>query len=218
MVQVNFTEEVELERVHNLSPHNRQEYLERVFAKFDTDGSGEIEYPELLAAMRFLGIQTSSFIVKKLFSDMDQDKSGTIDVEEFIEFFFKVKKLDDLKEELSHRRKQYIFRHRILNMYILVLFFTVFILVIIYLSDVATSGDSAIEGTQATSSSSSSSSQVTSKSSSTSPVVVAIFALSGILLITIAYVVIGPIIMLKYKRKQDEKNGKTQYLNRQRSI
>ncbi|KAF4721816.1 hypothetical protein FOZ63_019921 [Perkinsus olseni] len=170
MVQVGFTEEVELARVENLNPHNRQEYLERVFAKFDTDGSGEIEYPELLAAMRFLGIQTNSFIVKKLFADMDQDKSGTIDVEEFIEFFFKVKRLDDLKEELT---------------YIVVLFITVFILVIIYLSDVATSGSSAIEDS------------APEEKSSTSPILVAIIALGGLLVVTISYVVIAPIIMMK---------------------
>jgi Ca2+-binding EF-hand superfamily protein len=56
---------------------------EEVFLKFDTDGSGYIDFEEYMAMLPQLGIHITEAKAKKYFALADTDGSGEIDFEEF---------------------------------------------------------------------------------------------------------------------------------------
>lgn len=64
------------------------EEAKRIFDKFDKDNNGYITKKELKKAMRNLGQKMSAEEVHKMLADMDTDKNGTIDFEEFCKFIF----------------------------------------------------------------------------------------------------------------------------------
>lgn len=67
-----------------------QFYLERlhkVFNELDTDGSGEIEEKEIISAFERIGVRVTEREVRSLLSEIDQNKSGTVDFAEFCDFF-----------------------------------------------------------------------------------------------------------------------------------
>ncbi|MCO5553057.1 hypothetical protein L7F22_006578 [Adiantum nelumboides] len=61
----------------------RQEIRE-AFDLFDTDGSGTIDARELQVAMRALGFEAGEEEVKQMIEDVDKDKNGSIDFDEFL--------------------------------------------------------------------------------------------------------------------------------------
>ena len=73
-----------------------------LFAKFDSDGSGDIDFTEFLRAIRMsMKIpedQISDLELQELFSCIDEDGGGDINAEEFREFLW----LDNLKRQLRH--------------------------------------------------------------------------------------------------------------------
>lgn len=60
--------------------------LKLVFDVFDTDKSGSIDARELRKAMRALGFKISKESIEDMIADLDIDKSGSIEFDEFLEF------------------------------------------------------------------------------------------------------------------------------------
>lgn len=54
-----------------------------VFKEVDVDGSGEIDCAELMACLDKLKIETSHETIDDLLEEIDIDKSGTVNLEEF---------------------------------------------------------------------------------------------------------------------------------------
>ena len=64
---------------------NQIEELRAAFELFDTDGSGAIDYSELKAAMRSLGLETKKEELRKMIADIDANDSCQIEFPEFVE-------------------------------------------------------------------------------------------------------------------------------------
>lgn len=60
--------------------------LRLVFDVFDTDRSGSIDAQELRKAMKALGFKISKESIEEMIADLDADKSGSIEFDEFLEF------------------------------------------------------------------------------------------------------------------------------------
>lgn len=60
--------------------------LKLVFDTFDTDKSGSIDARELRKALRALGFKISKESIEEMIADLDVDKSGSIEFDEFLEF------------------------------------------------------------------------------------------------------------------------------------
>ena len=77
------------------------EQLKEAFNLFDADQSGAIDYRELKAAMKALGIQVKKEELKKMITDVDSDGSGSIEFPEFLEMMTAKMGPSDTKEELQ---------------------------------------------------------------------------------------------------------------------
>ena len=77
------------------------EQLKEAFQLFDADQSGAIDYRELKAAMKALGIQVKKEELKKMITDVDSDGSGSIEFPEFLEMMTAKMGPSDTKEELA---------------------------------------------------------------------------------------------------------------------
>ncbi|KAJ7532939.1 hypothetical protein O6H91_13G026500 [Diphasiastrum complanatum] len=62
----------------------QRDEIREAFDLFDTDGSGTIDAKELKVAMRALGFETKKEDIERMIADIDKDKSGSIDFEEFV--------------------------------------------------------------------------------------------------------------------------------------
>ena len=60
------------------------EEIKEAFDLFDTDGSGSIDPKELRAAMQSLGFEAKNQTIYQMITDLDKNKSGNIDFEEFL--------------------------------------------------------------------------------------------------------------------------------------
>merc|ERR1712097_196077 len=67
---------------------------------FDTDGSGSIEFAELVTAMTALGFNPKKSEIDKMVKEMDKDGDATIDMEEFFVVIAAKMNEKDGKEEL----------------------------------------------------------------------------------------------------------------------
>ena len=76
------------------------EQLKEAFNLFDADQSGAIDYRELKAAMKALGIQVKKEELKKMITDIDADGSGSIEFPEFLEMMTGKMGEKDTKEEI----------------------------------------------------------------------------------------------------------------------
>lgn len=65
-----------------LKPAELAEYKE-VFAMFDKDGDGTIDSAELGTVMASLGVNPSATELQEMIEEVDTDKNGTIDFNEF---------------------------------------------------------------------------------------------------------------------------------------
>ena len=77
------------------------EQLKEAFQLFDADQSGAIDYRELKAAMKALGIQVKKEELKKMITDVDSDGSGSIEFPEFLEMMTAKMGPSDTREELQ---------------------------------------------------------------------------------------------------------------------
>jgi len=73
---------------------------QQAFKLIDADGSGEVEASELHNIFRRLGMEVSEGQVRRVLKLVDRDRSGTIDIDEFIEAL-EAGELGDAKEQAS---------------------------------------------------------------------------------------------------------------------
>ena len=84
---------------NELAPEQIEE-LKEAFNLFDADQSGAIDYKELKAAIKALGIQVEKTELKKMITDVDSDGSGSIEFPEFLQMMTAKMGANDTKEEL----------------------------------------------------------------------------------------------------------------------
>ena len=95
----------------NLSAQDVRD-LKLVFDIFDVDKSGFIDYDELRKACKILGFSLSKDEIEKLLTDVDIDKSGQIDLNEFLEFIISRQGDDrDIFSEISQGFKLFDHNH-----------------------------------------------------------------------------------------------------------
>jgi len=77
------------------------EEIKEAFDLFDTDGSGAIDPKELKAAMQSLGFEAKNQTIFQMISDLDKNKSGTIDFEEFLDMMTARMSDKDTREDIA---------------------------------------------------------------------------------------------------------------------
>ena len=77
------------------------EEIKEAFDLFDTDGSGSIDPKELKAAMQSLGFEAKNQTIFQMISDLDKNKSGTIDFEEFLDMMTARMSDKDSREDIA---------------------------------------------------------------------------------------------------------------------
>jgi len=75
-----------------------KENLKMSFRLFDTNHDGKIDAEELSAVFRSLGKRPTPTKINKIISEADKDKSGFVDVNEFVEYMINKKKIKATKE------------------------------------------------------------------------------------------------------------------------
>lgn len=80
---------------------DRTSFLLDLFARFDEDDSGQIEVEELGQLMASLGLHADKSVIQCILDEIDTDKSGTIDKDEFVEFMSQINDLKDLQKTLA---------------------------------------------------------------------------------------------------------------------
>ncbi|KAJ4750458.1 Calmodulin [Rhynchospora pubera] len=82
-----------------LTEYKRKEIRE-AFELFDLDGSGTIDAKELNVAMRALGFEMTEDQINQMMAEVDKDRSGGIDFDEFLYMMTEKIGERDTKEEL----------------------------------------------------------------------------------------------------------------------
>ena len=85
--------------VDNLTDEQIIEFRE-AFQAFDKDGNGSITTKELGTVMRSLGQNLSEGEIKEVIDEVDEDKNGTIDFQEFLSLMARKMKILDKEDEL----------------------------------------------------------------------------------------------------------------------
>ena len=67
---------------------------------FDVDSSGSIDYRELKAAMKALGVVVDKVELKKMITDVDADGSGSVEFPEFLQMMTAKMGSSDSKEDV----------------------------------------------------------------------------------------------------------------------
>ena len=76
------------------------EEIREAFNLFDTDGSGTIDPKELKAAMQSLGFEAKNQTIYQMITDLDKNKSGNIDFEEFLDMMTARMSDKDTREDI----------------------------------------------------------------------------------------------------------------------
>ena len=77
------------------------EEIKEAFDLFDTDGSGTIDPKELRAATQSLGFEAKNQTIFQMISDLDKNKSGSIDFEEFLDMMTARMSDKDTREDIA---------------------------------------------------------------------------------------------------------------------
>ena len=85
--------------VDNLTDEQIIEFRE-AFQAFDKDGNGSITTKELGTVMRSLGQNLSEAEIKEVIDEVDEDRNGIIDFQEFLSLMARKMKIIDKEDEL----------------------------------------------------------------------------------------------------------------------
>ena len=80
-------------------PEEELEEYRDAFNLFDKDGSGTITTNEFIKVLKNLGQKVSKEEAAKITEDLDSDKSGEVEFEEFVSYMIKLKGDEELSEE-----------------------------------------------------------------------------------------------------------------------
>lgn len=75
--------------------------IKEAFDLFDTDGSNSIDPKELRAAMQSLGFEAKNQTIFQMISDLDKNKSGNIDFDEFLDMMTARMSDRDTREDIN---------------------------------------------------------------------------------------------------------------------
>jgi len=97
-----------------VADRNNETVLKEVFKAFDSSQQGSMTDLDLLAAARFMGLRINEDGMGALLSQVDSDRNGIVDIEEFEAFFGQVRSTEELMEELHHfgqvnSKRKYVF-------------------------------------------------------------------------------------------------------------
>jgi len=81
--------------------YEQMEEIKEAFDLFDVDHSGSIDYRELKAAMKALGVAVDKSELRKMITDVDADGSGSVELPEFITMMTAKMGDTDTKEEIE---------------------------------------------------------------------------------------------------------------------
>lgn len=85
----------------------RAALVRTMFSRIDSNGSGEVEVPEMLQLSLDLGMEMDVAQMELIYQEMDLDGNGTIDFDEFTEWYqHKGGKGDELRRRLKNWYKQ----------------------------------------------------------------------------------------------------------------
>lgn len=115
-------------------------FLEQVFHEFDDDKSGEIDMHEFFVALRTCGFQVSMPAALSIMKEVDADETGTIDVDEFIEFFKKMEDLEAFRYKVETAQHASGPRGMLISVYVFVLAMGCFALILL---DIESGGENA---------------------------------------------------------------------------
>jgi len=115
-------------------------FLEQVFHEFDDDKSGEIDMHEFFVALRTCGFQVSMPAALSIMKEVDADETGTIDVDEFIEFFKKMEDLEAFRYKVETAQHASGPRGILISVYVFVLLMGCFALILL---DIESGGENA---------------------------------------------------------------------------
>jgi len=87
-----------LRSVAKNKPDQNNDFLESIFHKFDTTATGSLNENQLAHIMEFLRLDFSQKSVSNLMEAMDTDGNGSVELNEFLDFFGTVQKWGDLRE------------------------------------------------------------------------------------------------------------------------
>merc|ERR1712167_416761 len=59
------------------------EKLEQAFARFDADGSGQVDWEEFMVKMKTLDMPFNDMELEQMFNQMDESSNGGVDADEF---------------------------------------------------------------------------------------------------------------------------------------
>ena len=75
------------QRLLAISNNNQEEFvLRKIFKDFDANGSGAITIDELMGMLAKLGISVERKYVNGILKELDQNKTGMLEFEEFTTF------------------------------------------------------------------------------------------------------------------------------------
>jgi hypothetical protein len=96
-------------------------YLYSVFIKYDADHSGELDNDEMYKILNELGVNISRRVCGKMLKDMDTDQTGTVDMEEFVQFFDRVQSFQDMKAIVTQKNSMSKIKEQVMGVYMLVI-------------------------------------------------------------------------------------------------
>merc|ERR1711934_536451 len=81
--------------------------LKKAFCVFDSDGDGSITTNEMQKVLFSLGVKASIPEVQRMISNVDRDRSGTIDFEEFCNYMLPVLERHETDEQVREMFKKF---------------------------------------------------------------------------------------------------------------
>merc|ERR1719181_735538 len=82
--------------------------IQEAFNIFDVDQSGSIDYRELKAAMKALGVVVKKDELKKMITDVDADGSGSVEFPEFLQMMTAKMGTNDSREDVDKVYKMFL--------------------------------------------------------------------------------------------------------------
>lgn len=122
----------------------RMKFLTSVFEAFDKDGSGELNTRELQKLLKYVGVQADHSVVEGILDDIDVDEGGTIDMDEFLEFFQKVSDMSMMRLELEAEKSKHDNWGKLGRLYAVLNILGLFFFAIAYLGGDVTGDDATI--------------------------------------------------------------------------